>query len=61
MTEAARRRLLQRGAKIGYTGNNLGQLSARAEGVANGTVGGNYTAAQRRSARSIANSLSGSG
>jgi hypothetical protein len=60
MSEAQRNRILQRGRSLGYTGNNLGQLHNRAEMIRNSTIRGQFTAAQKRTAASIGNSLSGS-
>lgn len=60
MTERRRQQLLTRGEALGYTGNNLGQLYAHANSIARGLSRQTYTGNQRRSARSIANALSGS-
>lgn len=59
MTAARRRRLLAQGRALGFTGSNLGQLSAVARSVASGNTAG-ATGGQRRTARAVASALSGS-
>jgi hypothetical protein len=54
-TAGQRNRILRQGANIGYTGNNLGQLSVKARGVLSNP--GDYTAGQRRTAQSISSAI----
>jgi hypothetical protein len=62
MTAGRRRQILARGRSLGYTGNNLGQLYQSANSIARGitAAGRTFTAAQKRTARSIQGTLSGS-